>query len=268
MGLEGKWSREADQIIARDEAITKINGEAIPRRLVDRPNFEVFQLDLDRGDGEPPILIYGNAITIPMQVSIIMAVNRLLEQKDIGQWVGDTLDSHIRAINYSTSSSNSLRLKLVWWSEQSPPYNTRKHKQARYGISFINPAKLTWTKIKTAMGGKEGFLWGPHKISVPYQSGIQLSRLVVHGGSDPECKKLSDTLLGLTVGRLLKETMGKETINRSFQPDKKSIRLYPAYATLINGSEQKHSYRIPMWLDKEPPNVDKEIARVVAGDSN
>lgn len=233
------------------------------------------------------IYLSGNEETIKPIITLIVAINHLINDKDIGQFVGSPLEENVRA------TPHTLRMKLIWFSKREPPFSASmgmRIVKAEYQIPDVNKKKLDWNIIKAAMGGNDGYQWGRFVASVNLDNGRQMQ---CYGATSTEADNQLERLLTLTTAKPL--TFGVTELKNEGRRAKgaemniQSERVYPAYMVLINSKRinkveakirleesktktrsklrgdylERGSQRVPMWQSKPPGNFKQIITKAL-----
>ena len=152
-------------------------------------------------------------------------------------------------------------------------------------IPGIKKSRLDWQRIKEAAGGNTGYMWGRFSAVAKLKNDQDefTGQMQVYGGSESEaerrlkaCLELSDySIQTLTITEERRE--GIRTTNR--QQYKRSIRVYPAYCTLINsqkiqredegdvtlqGTYRRRRDKILLWVNDKPTDFETIINRLTS----
>lgn len=201
---------------------------------------------------------------------------QLMEQRDIGTFVGAPIDDYLRG------KPRSLSLQVQFFSVQTPPWSKRLGEDrlvsASYSIPDIDPAKLDWEQIKLACGGINGYLYGRFRATGILDNGRQMA---VYAATGDEAEDRLRALLTLSKAELVKKPSitedRTEDVTGSYL--KQPVRVYPAYFTLfnqyrvpgalgsgipINGKRYiRKDERIDLWVDVKPFNFDEIIVEML-----
>lgn len=226
------------------------------------------------------IILKGRTEFLKPIITQVLAVHQLLENRDIGEFVGYPLEEFVRA------KPQSLNLKILFYSVQTPPWRAEAGKRlvrATYAIPNVDKAAIEWTRIKIACGGDNGYLWGRWRATANLDDGRQMQ---VHGGSEGEAEERLKALQALSNSEILTLSVTEEKKEGRRAADKglykETTRIYPAYFTIIHqekivketnhnflsGNYKKHKARIPLWVNSKPSNADalvREALRVKGG---
>lgn len=143
------------------------------------------------------IFVSGNEETIKPVITLLVALNQLLNEKDIGQFVGQTIEENVKALPHT------LRMKLIWYSLKEPPYVSpmgMKLTKAEYQIPDVDRKKVDWNIIKKAMGGENGYMWGRFVATVNLDNGRQMQ---CYGATASEADNQLEKMLTLTTAKPL-----------------------------------------------------------------
>jgi hypothetical protein len=236
----------------------------------------LYELYPNREAESEKILLYGNSQNLKEQALQTLGHYQLLDNRDVGQWVGEPLRESINKPHLS------LAVKILFRGTQQPPWLTTDKKQAKrtqINIPNLKKTKLDWTEIKQAVGGKNGYLWGRYRNVAHFNDG---NNLEFYSASESEGEQLLDRLLPLVDAELLTFNSTEETKKGSRQKYKslyKEItRVYPAFLVIVNhqkilaeesaitkttGVYKERKYRIPLYLDTKPDDFADIVAEII-----
>ncbi|GAX43446.1 hypothetical protein NIES4075_44590 [Tolypothrix sp. NIES-4075] len=271
--LEEAWEGcvEAGYVVA-NSIDSFIAAEKLKRTQVPVLGDERYvEIKPDRTIDDQRIVLAGSEELLKPVIVQTLTNYQLMENKDIGQWVGAPIDDYLRA------KPQSLRLVIQFFSRKQPPYQSATGQSlvsATYAIPDIKRSKLDWQTIKTACGGVNGYMWGRYRCTGLLDNGRQMQVL---GATPDEAEDRLKALLTLSTGTLLK----KPTISEDRQEDntgsylKQPTRIYPAYFTIMNqykvpgalgsgipmssGSYIRKEDRLLLWTDEEPFGYSERI---------
>jgi hypothetical protein len=222
------------------------------------------------------IILSGTEETLKPIITALIGVYQLLEDKDIGQFVGEPLIENVRATPHTS------RLKLILSNVKHPPLKAPiggRLIMPEYQVPNINPRKINWQVIKDVCGGKNGFMWGSFLATANLDIGRQMQ---AYGASAKDADNMLNRMLSLTTGKVV--TRGITELKKEGMRAKgkgmyrENARVYPIYCIVINSkriekiekkanNEEKNSKkrsklrgnyiekgtgRIPLYTDKEP----------------
>lgn len=214
------------------------------------------------------IVLKGSSALLKPLITEILAFHQIIRDKDIGEFVGQTMPEHVRA------APQALKLKVLFYSVESPPWRAVNLVKATYNVPFINRAKMDWTSIKNACGGANGYEWGRFRCTANISdSNGNIRQMQVYGGSESEAETRLRALMVLSEGQIITLTpaeekkVGKRATDK--QMYKETTRIYPAYATIVhsekiiteshnatlNGNYYRSRGRVPLWTATEPPDA-------------
>lgn len=236
----------------------------------------VVEVQPDRSNDRERVIIAGPENDAKAAITQTIAHYQLIDNRDVGQIVGQPLD------DYARDNELSLRLKFQLFSVPSPPYGRPSENGLRrvtITVPDIKRSALDWEKLKFALGGPNGYLWGPYMAR-----GILGNRRTIRvwGASEAEAAdrvravlQLSEAeLQTINVTKQLRE--GDRIINdRLFNS---VTRIYPGYVTVINrrrvlaadrgrisvdGNYLDRSERFDLWRTTKPVNFEEKITEVL-----
>ena len=220
------------------------------------------------------VRIRANCHLIKSIVSEIISVRKLIENRDIGDFVGTPMGDVARA------NPQLIKLTVTFFSKKSPPFKASegvRFVKAVYNIPDIDKTQLSWATVKAACGGENGYMWGRFRATAKLDDGRQMQ---VYGATDVEAETRLKALLALSTTKLLTVTVAEEKQEgrRAAKQEmaKPSTQIYPAFMSILNykkivtesGKEikgtdnklagtfkRKSTKKIPLWLPKEPSNA-------------
>jgi hypothetical protein len=232
----------------------------------------IIELTPDRTIPEETILLIGNELNIREQIPNVLAQYRMVEDRDIGQFMGETARENIRDL------VSPLTIRLIFKSVKKPPFfhaDGERAKQTQITIPFINKNKIDWEDIKLACGGVNGYLWGRFRALVKLENGHSFE---FWGASPQDCNDLLEDLLKLCTVDMVGVTITEETKKGKRLTYsalyKEQLRVYPCYFTIFNnqrvlnedsgkatltGVYKTRDYRFDLWLDEKPDNYQEII---------
>lgn len=221
------------------------------------------------------IILKGRSEMLKPIITELLAIQQLIRNRDIGDFVGYPLDEYVRA------KPQSLKLAVLFYSVQSPPWRTidaTRLKSATYNVPFVDRTKVDWQFIKMACGGHNGYLWGRFRcVADIIDDGGSMRQMQVYGASEAEAEQRLKALLTLSNGTIASLSVAEEKKEGRRATDKllykEPTRVYPAYFTIIHqekivtesntatlsGNYKRNKARIPLWTETKPPDADEII---------
>ncbi len=203
-----------------------------------------------------------------------LANHTLLNNRDVGAWVGMPAEEYLKA------KPMSLSLVVHFFNVDRPPWRTQERttplKHATYTVPNLKRSKADWETIKLACGGANGYMWGRYRCTINTSSGRQIA---VYGGSESEAEDRAKALLSLSDDEALTVSVSEEKREGrragTSKLYKENTRMYPAYAFILhqtkvlNQNESNRSNlsgdyrlskgRIELWTSQKPPGTDETI---------
>ncbi len=180
----------------------------------------------NRDDESEKIIIAGPAELIKPTIVQTLAQHQLLEERDLGMWVGEPLREALVA------PPVSLQLRVILTDVQGKWTGA---KRVQITIPDVQRSRIDWGRLKAAVGGTNGYTWGPYRCKARLSRGnfMELYAATESEGVD-RLVELSyftnQEILGITAVRELKEGKRK-TISALY---KQPTRIYPYGFTVIN----------------------------------
>lgn len=205
-----------------------------------------------------------------------MANYQLLENRDVGQFVGSNVEEFIRA------TPMKLRVNLILFPYSEPPFwrgNDVRPQMVTLTIPDFDRTKLDWITLKNACGGSGGYTWGRFMGSARLDNGRTLR---VYGASEQICENQIDRMLPLTDANLISLTVTDTLIrgvNQNIPGQRRQPRqVYPGYVYILNrqefiqstgvrhpvkGNFRDKSMRLPLWVDTKPANWEETVNEIL-----
>ncbi|MEH1895620.1 MAG: hypothetical protein V7K94_10040 [Nostoc sp.] len=224
--------------------------------------------------GKEKIVLAVNRTNYKSVVSQVIANRNLIENRDIGDFVGSPVEDYVRA------KVETIKLSVFFFNFKQPPFKERqgfRFVRATYNIPDANRAKLDWLSIKNACGGADGYSWGRFRATANLSNGRQMQ---VYGGSDETATNMLRALAAFSTAKILTLTVAEEKKEgrraENQRMYKETTRVYPAFFSVLNFekvvTEENREYsgfnatlagdfrrsrtkKIPLWVTKEPSNA-------------
>ncbi|MDF5706543.1 MAG: hypothetical protein PUP90_02385 [Nostoc sp. S4] len=224
--------------------------------------------------GKEKIVLAVNRNNYRSVVSEVLANRNLIENRDIGDFVGLPVEDYVRA------KVETIKLSVFFFNYQQPPFRERqgfRFVRVTYNIPDVNKAKLDWLTIKNACGGAEGYTWGRFRATANLSNGRQMQ---VYGGSDETAANMLRSLAAFSTAKILTMTVAEEKKEGRRAENKRmykeTTRVYPAFFSVLNFEkvvvEEQREYsgfnatlagdfrrsrtkKVPLWVNKEPSNA-------------
>lgn len=239
-----------------------------PERLI--------EITPDREAEEEKIILSGPEELIKTQLPQTLATHQLLDNRDVGQIVGQPADDEARGAELT------LRLKIILYNSPAPPWRGRRvdrPTQVTITIPDVRRTALDWEKIRYACGGQNGYLWGRFK-AVAWLTNRR--SLTVYGASASEAEQRLKLFAALSEAQIKTINITEETKegDRLLNPGlyKEVTRVYPAYCFVMNrelvlagdkgrpvGKQRYRDkrYRLNLWQSTKPYDWEEKIAEVL-----
>ncbi|MBG1268249.1 hypothetical protein [Nostoc sp. WHI] len=234
------------------------------------------------------IILSGTEETLKPIIALLVGIHQLIKNRDIGDIVGVPLHEKV------LSEPQTVKLTVFFHPNKEPPFTFPKggHQLKPYcNISDIDIRKLSWSNVKIAAGGANGYTWGRFLATANMSNRRQMQ---VYGGSEKDAEERLIALAELSKAKILtlsvteEKKVGRRSANKLLY--KPTVRVYPIYFVVINNEKilieterqvrqkgvvgklagdfkRQTTQKIPLWIDKEPSNFKaliKEALRVRA----
>jgi len=222
------------------------------------------------------IVLSGKAAFLKPLVTEILALHQLIENRDIGQFVGAAVEDYVRP------KPRDISIRVIFYSVPYPPWRanlpTERFVTATYNIPDVKRSLIDWEAIKLACGGANGYMWGRFNAYTNLSNGRQMQ---VYGATSGEAEDRLRALAAFSEADILTFNVSEELKEGRRAADKQlykeSTRVYPAFFTVLNqpkivtesnnglldGNYKRQRARIPLWVSKKPPNADALIAEAL-----
>jgi hypothetical protein len=275
--LEEAWDGcvEAGYVIANGIdsylAAEKLRQQQVP--VLGRGRY--VEITPDRSNDRERILLTGPQEILRPMIIQTLSNHQLIENRDIGSMVGMPIDDYMRA------RPQSLRIVVVFYNFPKPPYITSngvKLVRAEYAIPDLKISKCNWNDIKLACGGANGYMCGRFLVTANLSNGRQMR---VYGATHEEAEDRLKALAALSTAEILGDPTPSENKrkDKSGAYLKKTVRVYPAYFTIMNqykvagaqgsavnlsdGLYNRKDDKILLYPDTEPLGTAARIAELL-----
>ena len=177
-----------------------------------------------------PIVIAGKQADIPAILTNVLAINQIIREKDIGQFVGMALSD---AVKKPALEPTHLTIYFSDLPDRINPRGTRPH----YKVPFVKRT-VTWEQVRVAGGGKNGYQWGRFFAVGTIQHDNMNARMRIHGASKDVAINRLEKLVELSHGKLLginageEEKIGEKADGKAKK--KETTQVYPIYFSITN----------------------------------
>ncbi|MBW4482911.1 MAG: hypothetical protein KME14_10240 [Tildeniella torsiva UHER 1998/13D] len=245
----------------------------------------VVEVTPNRQNDAEKFVLAGPESEVRGQLTTVLTTHQMIEDRDVGQVIGQPLDDYIRA-----KPLDGLRLQFKLYSLKAPPYSRRGSQrlvEVVVTISDVSRALLDWDRLRQVCGGPNGYLWGRFLAKAKLDNG---GTLKVYGGTPDEAEDRLRAFLTLSTAEIktLSVTEEKRAAERLTNPKlaKDITRVYPGHVSIINrqrtlyldrgspstnGNFLDKRARFDLWRSVQPPdfeqNVTELLRRLDSGDT-
>ncbi|QHV00002.1 hypothetical protein BWK47_07595 [Synechocystis sp. CACIAM 05] len=187
---------------------------------------EFVEITPNRDNEEEKIIIAGPAELIKPTIVQTLAQHQLLEERDLGMWVGEPVREAMK------SPPMSIQLRIIMSSKQKSVF---KAKRVQITIPNVDRGRLNWLDIKQRVGGANGYMWGRYKAKAQLSGGHSM---FIWAATDADAVDRITMLATLSNEEILGITVTEEKREgsrlRLEALRKQPTRIYPWAMTIIN----------------------------------
>jgi hypothetical protein len=237
----------------------------------------VVEVQPNRQNDAEKFVLAGPESDVRAQLTTVLTTHQMVEDRDVGQVIGQPLDEYIRA-----RPLDGLRLQFKLYSLKSPPYSRRGDQrlvEVVVTIADIDRAKLDWDRLRQVCGGPNGYLWGRFLAKAYLDNG---GTLKVYGGTPDEAEDRLRAFLSLSSAEIktLSVTEERKEAERLINPrmHKEITRVYPGHVSIINrqrtlyldrgkpsrnGNFNDKRARFDLWRSVQPPDFEDRVRELL-----
>jgi len=221
------------------------------------------------------LTLAGSERDIRSQLPQVMTNYQMVENRDVGQWIGTPVAENIR------NSPNELTLRIQLFSNKTPPVRDALQR-ASVTLPDVKPSSLDFFKIKDAVGGNNGYTYGRFMAKARLDNGKSIVCYAnTSQNAENRIKELAELIepdiLGITVTEEIKT--GARANGQPLQ--KQPIRIYPYSIYVENkqkilnqstnpqglpsleGTYRRKSNRVEIWPNEKPNDFDLIIQELL-----
>jgi hypothetical protein len=265
---------EAGYVVANS-----IDGYLAQQKLanrLDNDRLRVVEVKPDRSNDRETVIIAGPEAATKAALTQTIAHYQMIDNRDVGQIVAQPLDDYVR------EKDLTLRLKFQLFSESSPPYSHRSKNRfirAQITVPDIKRSALDWDKFKFALGGVNGYLWGPYRAIGRIDGGRYVR---VYAASASEAEDRLRAVMTLSTAELKTINVSKQVRDLERVVNDRLYnspqRIYPGYVTVVNrariiaadkgrvatdGNFLDRFERFDLWRQAKPADFEIRVAELL-----
>lgn len=236
---------------------------------------EVVEIQPNREAPQEKIVLAAPRELMKTELVATMREHIMLDNRDVGMWVGEPVRENLR------NDPISIQLKISLNAVAQAPFVTpegKKSKRVTITVPNVDRAKIDWQAIKTAVGGTNGYLWGRFVAKGKFEGGYDMK---IYGATADEAKDRLKACAVFSKSQILGITVTEETREaRRLQYSalyKQPTRIYPISFTIINqqrvlneesgraslsGIYKQKDSRIPLNVPTKPNNFEEIVAEL------
>jgi hypothetical protein len=230
---------------------------------------EVIEIQPNRNNPEERIILAGPQNLVAPTIVQTMTHHQMLHERSIGNFMGETIEG------LANREIRTLMARLVFSSSQ-----IKKSDLTTVTLFNVDRTKLDWENLKQAMGGINGYMWGPWSVqaSLDDESVIRIWANTEAEGFD-RITALSQFVTGeiLTANSYHEMREGKRITYDTLR--KEPRRQYPWELLIINPIQilneengkttKKGIYKdrqalLPLWTDERPDEWSETLQELFA----
>ena len=245
-------------------------------------NERIVQVIPDREADDPSnptsnerLTLAGSERDIRSQLPQVMTSYQMIENRDVGQWVGQPVAEAVK------TSPNDITLRILLYSNKTPPVRDSEQ-QASITIPDVKRTALDFNKIKEAVGGKNGYTYGRFRGKARLDNGKTITCYANSANNaEDRLKALAELVDPDIVGITVTEEVKTGARANGKPLEKNPIKIYPfsiyvenkekilnqstdqnGFQTL-DGTYKRKWNRIQIWPDDKPSDFDDVIAELL-----
>lgn len=229
------------------------------------------------------LLLFGSFPEMLSQLVSYLQQRKLLEDRDIGAWVGYPI------LDYARARPLKRKLYLGSYSSKQPPYRSEANKIFKFASISVPEVKeealLQWDVIKKMLGGDQGYTFGRYLTVVKYSGGGRQTH--VYASSSKVSREIAVNVASLSTLDIDKisttpiEPVGMYAPGRALEI--KKVQVYPSFyygmssqdkvpmknatdkanstsvSTLEGEKIRKRLQKIPLWTPKPPSDLKDRV---------
>lgn len=208
----------------------------------------VVEVTPNRQNDAETFVLAGPESEVRGQLTTVLTTHQMIEDRDVGQVIGQPLDDYIRA-----RPLEGLRLQFKLYSLKTPPYSRRGSErlvEVVVSVSDVSRALLDWDRLRQVCGGPNGYMWGRFLARARLDNGGSMK---VYGATPDEAEDRLRAFLTLSTAEIktFSVTEEKRAAERLTNPKlmKEITRVYPGHVSIINRQRT-------LYLDRGSPSRD------------
>ncbi len=218
------------------------------------------------------LVLVGNEKILQNNLPLVMANHTLLHDRNVGQWVGHSVRESM------SRPPISIQLKISLSDVEAPPIykDGKPAKRVSITVPNVSRAKVDWDKVKAAVGGTNGYMWGRFYGVARLDTGHSL---YVYAATSQEAEQRLNALIQLSDSEINRINITEETWEGRRQTlqslRKYPTKIYPISFTVVNqqrvlnedsgkanlsGVYSHKRYKIPLYTQSQPDNFEEIIS--------
>lgn len=237
----------------------------------------VVEVTPNRQNDAEKFVLAGPESEVRGQLTTVLTTHQMIEDRDVGQVIGQPLDDYIRA-----RPLDGLRLQFNLYSLKTPPYSRSTSQplvRVVVSISDVSRAVLDWDRLRQVCGGPNGYLWGRFLARARLDNGGSMK---VYGATPDEAEDRLKAFLSLSSAKIktFSVTEEKKEAERLANPKlmKETTRVYPGHVSIINrqrtlyldrGSPSRNGNfldkraRFDLWRSIQPTDFEQKVTELL-----
>lgn len=249
-----------------------------------KEGYRVIEFLPNRSNEEESYLLFGTPLELMTQLSFVMAIHRMVDRRDIGEFVGYPLSEY-----YKGQAQSDISVVVWLTTKKQPPFYASAYEwfsRRKIEIPLVNKAKLTYKNLRIACNDSIGLDFGEYHARgylKPPNSEKVIYQMVCGGDTEDSAKKNLERFLPFTRAKLQGMSINKIDYNegeRAQWKDKleyNKFKVYPAFIWVNNpqlfasdtkaanlkktlvGKQKYKKTKLWLYFDKEPSGWNAQL---------
>lgn len=265
-GVEGFWDAFKDGLFIVSRELDSAYAAAYSAQRQAMGPQRALEIQPDSENERERLIFLGNERDMMGDAISTLNTYQLIHNRDVGT------PGPLTPEGLEIPELQNYRLTLFCYSVSKPPWRTDDGKRAKkVELNIPNPRRnIRWDEIKLALGGTNGYDWGPRYAVGRFES---RRKMVVYSDSEENAIARLNALALLSQDALISIQTGTRAYrrNESAETRRRVVRVYPAYLKSVvlrrntdlsqpgrpdieGQTWREQSQKIDLWRDQIPAN--------------